>query len=41
MEKEKDIDEERDEEIDKKTYKDREWDDFKESNPKGWGNMKR
>jgi immunoglobulin-binding protein 1 len=38
---EKEIDEEIEEEIDKKTYKDREWDEFKEYNPKGSGNMKR
>ncbi|KAI9594217.1 TAP42-like protein [Syncephalis fuscata] len=38
--KKKLIDEDNEEEVDAKTYKDREWDDFKDDNPRGWGNRK-
>ncbi|RKP27631.1 TAP42-like protein [Syncephalis pseudoplumigaleata] len=34
------IDEDNEAEVDAKTYKDREWDDFKDDNPRGWGNRK-
>jgi len=30
--------EEREVLVDAKTYKDRAWDDFKDDNPRGWGN---
>ncbi|KAI8056650.1 TAP42-like protein [Syncephalis plumigaleata] len=38
--KKKEINEDNEEEVDAKTYKDREWDDFKDDNPRGWGNRK-
>ncbi|KAL1915075.1 uncharacterized protein VTP21DRAFT_7780 [Calcarisporiella thermophila] len=34
----KEIDDNDEEAIDKETYKQRSWDDFKDNNPKGWGN---
>ncbi|KAG0265498.1 hypothetical protein DFQ27_000577 [Actinomortierella ambigua] len=36
--KKKEIDDNDEEAIDAQTYKDRAWDDFKDANPKGWGN---
>jgi hypothetical protein len=35
------IDSEDEEEVDRRTYKARSWDAFKDDNPKGWGNTKR
>ncbi|CCJ29488.1 unnamed protein product [Pneumocystis jirovecii] len=34
----REIDQDSVEEVDKETYKAREWDEFKEANPRGWGN---
>ncbi|KAG0244904.1 hypothetical protein BGW41_005503 [Actinomortierella wolfii] len=36
--KKKEIDDNDEEAIDAQTYKDRAWDDFKDENPRGWGN---